>query len=83
MATMGEPEREVSLADQVKALVQSLGRQTVGRELTADEAAALSTILDAAVQALKHGFIQRLAEQVATEREAETVEEFFEGIKPD
>ncbi|SIO60780.1 hypothetical protein SAMN05444166_6520 [Singulisphaera sp. GP187] len=80
---MSEPEREASVEEQAERLVSALGRQTLGREMTAGESAAMATILKAAVQALKHGFIQRLAEQVTAERETETVEEFFENIKPD
>jgi hypothetical protein len=80
---MNEPERELSVEEQAEASARALGRQALGRELTADESAAMSTILKGAVQALKHGFIRRLAEQVKSEREAETVEEFFENIHPD
>lgn len=80
---MNEPERDLSMENQVETLSRTLGRQTLGRELTADESAAMTTILKSTVQALKHGFIQRLAEQVTAERETETVEEFFENIKPD
>jgi len=80
---MGEPERGLSVDEQAEAATRVLGRQALGRELTAEESAALSSILKAAVQALKHGFIQRLAEQVQCERETETVEEFFENIRPD
>ena len=80
---MNEPERAVSVEAHAERLASALGRQTLGRDLSADEAAAMATILKAAVQALKHGFIQRLAEQVTAERETETVEEFFENLKPD
>jgi hypothetical protein len=58
----------------------------VGRELDPDELDALTAILRAATDALKHGhgFIKRLASQVQEERTAENVEEFFEDvIKPD
>ncbi|AGA27008.1 hypothetical protein [Singulisphaera acidiphila] len=80
---MNEPERVVSVEAHAERLASALGRQTLGRDLSAAESAAMATILKAAVQALKHGFIQRLAEQVTAERETETVEEFFENIKPD
>jgi hypothetical protein len=44
----------------------------------------MSAIFKAAVQALQHGFIRRLAEHVLAERTDETVEEFFEDrIHPD
>ncbi|WP_406695689.1 hypothetical protein V5E97_32260 [Singulisphaera sp. Ch08] len=80
---MNESEKEGTIEEQAERLARALGRQALGRELTADESAAMATIHKAAVQALKHGFIKRLAEQVTAERETETVEEFFENIKPD
>lgn len=79
---MSEPERETSEEERAEASLRALGRRTLGRELTADESAALSSILKAAVQALKHGFVQRLARQVQSERETESVEEFFANIRP-
>jgi hypothetical protein len=81
--TMAEPGREMTVDEQAQAAALGLGRAVTGRDLTADEATAMVSIFRAAVQALRHGFIARLAERVAAEREAESVEEFFEGIKPD
>lgn len=80
---MTEPARELSVDEQAETAAQALGRHVLGRELTADEAAAMSLIFKSAVQALRHGFITRLAEHVRAERETESVEEFFEGIQPD
>jgi hypothetical protein len=80
---MAEPGREPSVDQQVADAARSLGRSVLGRELDADELAAMTTIFKAATQALQHGFITRLAEQVKAERETESVEEFFENIKPD
>jgi hypothetical protein len=80
---MTDPARELSVDRQAEDAALALGRAVLGRELTADEASAMTTIFKAAAQALKHGFIKRLAEQVQEEREAESVEEFFENIKPD
>ncbi len=80
---MAEPGREISVDERARSAALDLGRAVVGRDLTADEASAMVSIFKAAVQALRHGFIARLAEHVAAEREAESVEEFFEGIKPD
>jgi hypothetical protein len=80
---MTDPGRESSVDQQAEATARSLGQMVVGRSLTADEAAAMTTIFKAAAQALQHGFITRLAEQVKAERETESVEEFFENIKPD
>jgi len=58
----------------------NLGRAVLGRELTAEEAESMTTILTSTIQALKHGFIRRLAEHVVAEREDESVEEFFEDV---
>ena len=58
----------------------SLGRTVVGRDLTPDEAEAMTSIFKSTIQALKHGFIRRLAEHVDAERTDESVEEFFEDI---
>ena len=81
---MSEPERELTLEEQTAQTAQSLGRAVVGRELTAEEADAMTTIFRSAVQALQHGFIRRLAEYVVAERTDESVEEFFEDvINPD
>jgi hypothetical protein len=80
---MSEPERAPTLEEQADQAALTLGRQVVGRELTSDEAIALREIFRATAQALKHGFIRRLADHVLQERETESVEEFFESIKPD
>ena len=63
---------------------RNLGKAVLGRDPTPEEADALATILKSTVQALKHGFIRRLANHVVAEREDESVEEFFEDmIQPD
>ena len=77
---MSGTDRELSHDEQAAALALILGRSVVGRDLTGEEADALSTIFKSAVQALKHGFIRRLAEHVVAERTDESVEEFFEGV---
>ncbi len=77
---MPAPEPELTPEQQAEQAALSLGRTIVGRELTADETASLTTIMKAAVQALKHGFIRRLAQHVLAEREDESVEEFFENV---
>ena len=63
-----------------KLAATNLGRAVLGRDLTADEVESMTTILQSTVQALKHGFIRRLAEHVVAEREDESVEEFFEDV---
>jgi hypothetical protein len=81
---MSGPERELTHEEMADAAALSLGRTVLGRDLTGDEADALRTIFKSSVQALKHGFIRRLAEHVVAERTDESVEEFFEDmIKPD
>jgi hypothetical protein len=81
---MSGPERELTHEELAAAAAQSLGRTVVGRDLTAEEAEAMTTIFKSAAQALKHGFIRRLAEHVVAERTDESVEEFFEDvIQPD
>jgi hypothetical protein len=80
---MTEPEHKAAveaLADQSSL---DLGRAVLGRDLTGDEAAAMQEIFRATAQALRHGFIRRLADHVLAERETESVEEFFENIKSD
>jgi ribosomal protein S7 len=58
--------------------------QEVETDALADEAEAMRTILQAAAQALSHGFIRRLADHVLAERRDEAIEEFFEGkVKTD
>lgn len=81
---MSEPENVVAPEGAAEAAAISLGRAVLGRELTGEEADAMKTIFRSTEQALKHGFIRRLAEHVVSERTDESVEEFFEGIiKPD
>jgi hypothetical protein len=80
---MSEPGRELTADEHADAAAPDLGRAVMGRELTADEARALRDIFRATAQALKHGFIRRLADHVLAERETESVEEFFENIKAD
>jgi hypothetical protein len=77
---MAGSEQELTAEQQAEIAALSLGRTVLGRELSAEEAESLTSILKSAVQALKHGFIRRLAEQVRAEREDESVEEFFEGV---
>ena len=83
---MAEPASGASLDEQIAATAGSLGQTVLGREPNADELEALTTILRATAEALRHGhgFIKRLAEQVQEERTTENVEEFFEDtIKTD
>lgn len=80
---MNGPERELSMEEQADESALTLGRAVVGRDLTDVEATALREIFRATAQALKHGFIRRLADHVLAERETESVEEFFEDIKSD
>lgn len=81
---MSGPERELTPEEQAENVALSLGRTVLGRDLTAEEADSMAVIFKSAVQALKHGFIRRLAEHVVAERTDESVEEFFEDvIKPD
>jgi hypothetical protein len=77
---MSGPERELTHDELAESAALGLGRTVVGRDLSADEADAMTTIVKAAVQALKHGFIRRLAEHVVAERTEESVEEFFEDV---
>jgi hypothetical protein len=77
---MSGPERELTPDEQAEIAALSLGRTVVGRDLTAEEADSLKTIFRAAVQALQHGFVRRLAEHVVSERTDESVEEFFEDV---
>ena len=83
---MAEPADGMSLDEQIAASARSLSLAVLGRDPSADESEALTTILRAAAEALKHGhgFVKRLASQVQEERTAENVEEFFEDtIKTD
>jgi hypothetical protein len=80
---MSEPERASTVEAQADDAALTLGRAVVGRELTDVEATAMREIFRATAQALKHGFIRRLADHVLAERETESVEEFFENIKSD
>jgi hypothetical protein len=77
------PEPAPTVEAQANAAALSLGRAVLGRDPTDVEAIALQEIFQATAQALKHGFIRRLADHVLEERETESVEEFFENIKPD
>jgi hypothetical protein len=75
---------EAGIRPTIDAEAVSIGRQVLGRELTADEADAMRTIFLAAAQALKDGFIRRLAEHVLAERREETIENFFgDQVKTD
>ena len=77
---------DAALEEQISCAARGLGQAALGREPNADELEALTVILRAATDALRHGhgFIRRLAEQVQEERTTENVEEFFEDvIKPD
>ncbi len=80
---MAESERDSSVEEPIRRSATDFGQSVLGRTPTPDEATALNTILQATARALKHGFINRLAEQVQAESENETVEEFFENIKSD
>jgi hypothetical protein len=77
---MSEPERALTTDEQAKAAATNLGRTVLGRDLAPDEAEAMATIFKAAVNALKDGFIRRLAAHVVAERTDESVEEFFEDV---
>ena len=81
---MSGPERELTPEEQAEITALSLGRTVAGRDLTPDEAAAMCTIVKAAVQALREGYVRRLADRVLAERTDEAVEEFFEEeIRPE
>jgi hypothetical protein len=77
------PEPPSAVEEQANAAALTLGRAVLGRAPTDVEATALQEIFLATAQALKHGFIRRLADHVLEERETESVEEFFENIKSD
>lgn len=76
---MSEPEREPTPDQRAEAVALTLGRDVLGRDMTPAEAEALASIVRSAVQALRHGYVRRLAEHVAAERTDEAIEEFFEG----
>lgn len=80
---MSDRERALSVEEHADKAARELGREILGRDLTAEEGQAMSEIFRASVQALKQGFIRRLADHVRTERETETVEEFFGNLNPD
>jgi hypothetical protein len=80
---MTEPARTPTVEERADAAAVSLGRSVLDRDLTDVEAKAMQEIFRATAQALKHGFIRRLADHVLAERETERVEEFFENIKSD
>lgn len=80
VGTTTEPYPEA----EAEADALAVGRKALGRDLSNDEAEAMTVIFRSAVQALKHGFIRRLADHVLAERADEAVEEFFEDqIHPD
>ena len=75
---------ETTLNQEVETDALAIGRAVLGRELTPEEVDAMKSIFQAAAQALKEGFIQRLARHVQAERKEETIEEFFEDqVKAD
>jgi hypothetical protein len=81
---MPESPRSRNVDQEAANAAQSLGRAATGRELTAEETDAMLSIIKAAAEALRHGFVKRLAERVRSERDTENVEEFFEDvIKPE
>ncbi len=77
---MSAPEPQAGHDAHAQEVALSLGRTVLGRDLTAEEADALSTIFRSAIQALQHGFIRRMAAHVLAERTDESVEEFFEDV---
>jgi hypothetical protein len=80
---MTEAERALAVEELADRAAVTLGREVMGRDLTDVETIALREIFRATAQALKHGFIRRLADHVLEERETESVEEFFGNINPD
>jgi hypothetical protein len=78
--TVPGPERESTPEEQAENAAPSLGRSVVGRDPTPDEADAMTTTVEAAVQALRHGFVRRPADHVVAERTDESVEEFLGGV---
>lgn len=80
---MTEPERVPGVEEHAERAARELGREVLGRDLNAEEDRAMGEIFRASVQALKHGFIRRLADHVRAERETESVEEFFGNLNPD
>ncbi len=82
--TESERQGELNTDEAVEAEAVMLGRRVLGRDLTSAESEALRAILQATAQALRDGFIRRLADHVLAERREETIEEFFEGtVKTD
>lgn len=71
------PGHELSVDEQAEMMARLLGKTVLGRDLDAEEFAAMGVIFKAAVEALKHGFITRLADHVQNERGTEEAEEFF------
>jgi hypothetical protein len=81
---MTNSDAPLSPEEEAEADAIAIGRRVLGRDLSLVEAEAMTTIFRSAVQALKHGFIRRLADHVQAERADEAVEEFFEEqIHPD
>ena len=76
--TMADAEREPVSVDTVESVALGFGRSVLDRDPTPEEAASLAVILNATAQALRHGFIRRMADEVAAERTDEAIEEFFE-----
>jgi hypothetical protein len=74
---MSDRARELTVEEHADRAAGELGREILGRDLTVEEGRAMSEIFRASVQALKQGFIRRLADHVRAERETENVEEFF------
>ena len=61
---MTEPERTPTVEERADESALALGRAVLGRDPTDVETTALSEIFRATAQALKHGFIRRLADHV-------------------
>lgn len=80
VASMTEPGRDDIVDQYAKTAAHNFGLLVAGRELTGEEIEAMTAIFKATGDALREGFIKRLAEHVRAERDTETVEEFFEDI---
>ena len=59
------PEPQTSDPENIEQMIQAnalaIGRKAVGRDLTPEEANAMTVIFSSAAQALRDGFIERLA----------------------
>ena len=66
------PEPQTPDPDNFERMIQAnalaIGRKAVGRDLTPEEANAMTAIFSSAAQALRDGFIERLAAHVLAER---------------